>query len=393
MGEAVTAEITRSLEQEMQAATGLSDAQFQNLQRRARSRTSTLAYIDHMVKLFSPLHKHYARTRDCFAHLYISQALSVSLREDLHNAAPFEQGPDWQHPRIEGGRCEKRWCTSCNRIQTAERITRYMPAIEAMPNPHMVTLTVPNVPGRELAKTISSMGKALTRILSNHRASRSQNRKSTVGLRPMQLLRKMECTYNARRNDFHPHLHLVINDADNANFLLTRWLRQHPTARAVAQDARPADAGSLKELFKYFTKVIQTSKGSATIYPRAIDCMFTALRGKQVFKTSGIEARPLARPDAPPDTVIGRELHSGREIRAHWDGRANDWKISSDELAYYVGSRRVDTRPTLTVGGVWSTTSYEEVYEKYSGGTQGRYLTGGPHDRRPVIVNNTNPYE
>jgi hypothetical protein len=77
----------------------------------------------------------------------------------------------------------------------------------------------------------------------------------------------------------------LIEGKDQADDLLKRWLRTHPNCSRKAQKVKPADQGSLIELFKYFTKVFTDRK----LYAQQLDVIFRAMRGKRVFQSMGIK--------------------------------------------------------------------------------------------------------
>ena len=62
-----------------------------------------------------------------------------------------------------------------------------------------VTLTVPNVPADKLRGTCIDIGKAWTRITKRKRYSVWADS-----------IRKLEITYNAIRDDYHPHMHMIV---------------------------------------------------------------------------------------------------------------------------------------------------------------------------------------
>lgn len=64
----------------------------------------------------------------------------------------------------------------------------------------MLTLTVRNVPGDQLRETCLHVNKSWDRLIrrARYRAAWADN------------IRKMEITYNAQRDDYHPHLHVIV---------------------------------------------------------------------------------------------------------------------------------------------------------------------------------------
>ena len=69
------------------------------------------------------------------------------------------------------------------------------------------------------------------------------------------------------------------------------WLDAFPDATMAAQDIRRADNNSIKELFKYSTKLVVKSKKQKgnTINAIALDTIFNAMYGLRTFQPLGIK--------------------------------------------------------------------------------------------------------
>jgi hypothetical protein len=129
-------------------------------------------------------------------------------------------------------------------------------------------------------------------------------------------LRKLECTYNPIRNDFHPHFHLLVSGKHIAEQIVLDWLKRYPTANRKAQDIRKADNGSVMELFKYFSKII-TNK---SIHVNALDTIFQAMRGLRVYQPIGI--KKVSEEIEEIDSQIYEELEKAEKV---WDWIDIDW--------------------------------------------------------------------
>jgi len=174
--------------------------------------------------------------------------------------------------------CGNRWCQTCNRIRTAKMINGYSEAIESIRNPYFVTLTIPNEKGENLRFSILEMIRKIRAI---------KKRLLKQGL-DITGIRKLECTYNKNRNDFHPHFHLLISGKVNSMILVNEWLKEFPTANRKGQDYRRADGKAKKELFKYFTKIITKVGTKYSIELKPLDIIFTAMRNCRVFQPMGL---------------------------------------------------------------------------------------------------------
>jgi hypothetical protein len=224
--------------------------------------------------------------------------------------------------KVQGKYCRNRWCLVCNRIRTAKLIAAYLPEMATWPDPHFVTLTIPNVEGPQLHAAIRKM---ITAVRPIARAIRH-----TDGLE-LRAVRKLETTYNPRRRDYHPHLHLIVSNRAAAAALVRRWLALNSDANSDAQDVRPCyGPGAMKELFKYFTKlIVKGLDGERTAPPpRVSDTIFKAVKGLRTFQPMGFKSRVTV--DADDETL---ELDAGTVspippdsrglIRWQWIG--DDW--------------------------------------------------------------------
>jgi hypothetical protein len=151
--------------------------------------------------------------------------------------------------KITGKYCGQRWCVTCNRIRTGELIDSYLPEIQNIEDPRFITLTLKNCKADELRTRVQWMIKAWSRI-----QKKLRRKKGVKGYR------KLEVTHNQRFNDFHPHFHAIINGQENGNFIISEWLKECQDANIEAvsdfQDNKAADINSMKELFKYTTKIL-----------------------------------------------------------------------------------------------------------------------------------------
>jgi hypothetical protein len=82
---------------------------------------------------------------------------------------------------------------------------------------------------------------------------------------------RLEYTYNAYTDEYHPHFHLVVANADSPRLLVLRWLERHPEAADVkGQDLRARDNGNLaREMFKYFTNCAPCARIAMKVAARA----------------------------------------------------------------------------------------------------------------------------
>lgn len=100
--------------------------------------------------------------------------------------------------------CKQRMCSGCAwraAVAAAQCVSSISGAAVDEHEREMifVTLTVPNVKGSELRETIRHLYKSWKRLTARKRYAPWVDN-----------IRKLEITYNAKRNDYHPHLHIIV---------------------------------------------------------------------------------------------------------------------------------------------------------------------------------------
>lgn len=189
-----------------------------------------------------------------------------------------------ENDKITGKYCNNRWCQVCNRIRTAKTIKGYLPQIQKLKDPYFVTLTRPNVLADTLEYEINLYLKQFRRVYRHFIDAKN----------PIKGIRKIECTYNAKRDDYHPHFHLIVESQETANKIIELWLKINPEATSKAQDARPIenDMGAM-ELFKYFTKLttkeIVKGKSEYSIHAESLNVIFESMVRKNVYQAMQIK--------------------------------------------------------------------------------------------------------
>lgn len=267
---------------------------------------------------------------------FLSHALSLSLvrycdlnpeesdlKKSYWNTYYCAQKLAEDNGRITAEYCKNRWCLVCNSIRQMVLKNKYSETIESWKDKHFVTLTVPNCSAEDLDRTIKEMYKTFTKIKDMfYRRWRRGKGTKFVGLR------KLECTYNPHRKDYHPHFHLIVNSEELAAELLEEWLKRNPTCDRKAQDLRVADNNSTKELFKYFTKVITTHDKDKRIYAHALNTIFRVIKGKRTFQPFGFKAKKIEKKDIQEEEEIVTEENT--QNRAYpqlfmWNQTLADW--------------------------------------------------------------------
>lgn len=190
--------------------------------------------------------------------------------------------------KLSTGLCRKRWCNVCQRKKTMELLNGYASALKELHEEtplFMVTLTAKNIKAlkpNDLRNEIRLYNKEFTRIKDNLRKTHSMN---------VNGFKKVECTYNQTTNEYHPHLHLIIQGQAEAELIKSYWITQMKKRYGrnkvgyKGQEVKPIGNTEKDyiEVFKYATKgsVKDTFEASAE------DFMLEALEGLQIFKPIG----------------------------------------------------------------------------------------------------------
>lgn len=230
----------------------------QTLEKRAKSKYITSQLDNGLRKLEnSPLKTAYWNTYYC--------ASSISQVDD----------------KFTSKYCKNRWCMVCNRIRTAQLIKGYIEPLNKLNDPYFVTLTRPTIVADDLSATIDENIATFKRI---------QDRLRKQG-RLLNGIRKLEVTTRPNGR-YHPHFHLIIEGKNEAELLVSEWLKENKNASRKAQDITKANEGSVIELMKYFTKIFSSKKiKNSVVYdsvdPRRLDVIFQAMQGRRVYQPFG----------------------------------------------------------------------------------------------------------
>lgn len=248
--------------------------------------------------------------------------------------------------QLAGKYCGNRWCLVCNRIRTAKAMNRYLPAVDGWDDRQLVTLTLRNVKASALADTIRDMMRTFqaiklqlkrSRTLVRHKHRTWKGAPELGGLlEPVKLvaLRKLECTYNAARDDYHPHYHVIVQTRAMADALRERWLEaMGERAEPEPQDVRACDRDGLREVFKYFTKLMAKTRSkrgetgrSAPVDPRALDTIFRAMKRQRVYQPVGFTvAKDDEETEIETDEGTPALTRVGESVLWEWSQDATDW--------------------------------------------------------------------
>ena len=285
--------------------------------RRARAKLLSAPLAVSLAELRSPLEQSYRNTAYC---------ASVIVQAD---------------GKLQSRYCGNRWCLVCSRIRTGRAIDVYAPMLATWTDTHFVTLTVRNVKADDLPATVAE----ILRALGTDGIPKAMKRTHRL---PLVAVRKLECTYSMDRQDYHPHVHMIVQGREAAFLLRDLWLKRFGDRAVIeAQDVRECDEQSHIELFKYFTKVVTSRRDGRRrmVPPSALDVIFRAMRGRRVWQTIGCklpkeeESIEAERLDVEASAAVSRLDDT---VFWQWDQSAADWidAESGECLSGYEPSER-----------------------------------------------------
>lgn len=203
--------------------------------------------------------------------------------------------------------CDSRLCLVCCSIRQARMIRRYQPTIDSWEDGQFVTLTLPSVSADELRDRVGYMNTLFSKI------RRKFYDKSLAGKGvKMSGIKKIEITYNDKKDTYHCHFHIIVKTSIMANNILDEWMRRTATLGTYigAQDIRPITQGSGMELFKYATKIVAKTDtiGNSAVYPNLV--ILNALKYRKTIRHFGFDVE-----DANDDIedisadVVGEDMY------------------------------------------------------------------------------------
>jgi hypothetical protein len=214
-------------------------------------------------------------------------------------------------------------------MRTAKLVDAYRKPLEAFLDPYFLTLTIPNVEGKDLREAIITMLKTIKNIIRARRRTTELNG-----------IRKLESTYNYDAHTFHPHFHFIVDGKANAQWIYKQWMERYPTASYKGQDYRKADQNSLMELFKYTTKIVSKTKDKGfNIHIKPLDTIFRSMHKLRTFQPFG-NVRMISE-DVEPIKTQTYDIPYFESVVYMWG--SSDWysMLTGEPLTGYEPSKRM----------------------------------------------------
>ena len=205
--------------------------------------------------------------------------------------------------QVQGKSCKNRFCPMCAWKKARKEAYALAIMIKYLQAEHekefiFLTLTAPNVPADDLENEIKRFNKSFKNLF-----QRKQVKQICKGY-----VRKLEITYNKKRNDYHPHFHVLIavnkSYFTDKNYYLSqkKWLElwqdcmnDFSITQVHVQKFKTDldDEIKLEESKKKKKGIYEISKYSAKesdyLYNQKVfEVFYSALKGKQVMVYSGL---------------------------------------------------------------------------------------------------------
>jgi hypothetical protein len=242
--------------------------------------------------------------------------------------------------KLNTGLCRKRWCIVCQRKKTAELLNGYTESLQALQEEEqlfIVTLTAQNIKALrpvDLRNEFKVYNEEFKRVKDSIRKT---HKLKTNGFK------KLECTFNMKSGEYHPHMHLIIQGKEQADLVVKYWIKQmkkrygRNKVSRKGQDIAPIGNTEKDyiEVFKYATK------GSVkdTFEAVAEDLMIEALEGLQVFKPIGSLRKVKQPKEETTDTTKADWIESKTETYVYDDIEKDYISASYERL---IGTQEIE---------------------------------------------------
>lgn len=300
--------------------------------------------IFRMSKLYSDMGEivaeaaEYKRRTLTLAHLIADSVLLRERADKLRHCADWmqvdirqaEDGSLTDH--LHGSYCRDRICPQCQRrraLRVYGEVRRMLDAVPGFRFAHMV-LTCRNVGAAELPETVSKLLTASRRLLMLPECKRAYRG----------ALRALEVTYNAERDNYHPHLHIMLavmpsyftsRDYLPQARLVELWQRcfgpgagEHSVWIKRATDT----AAAVAEVCKYAVKPLDLLGLPPAAARQALEDISCALKGRRLIQTFGVlrDAARATKADLDGD----EQPAAGRVVRSYC------YRFSGDDYDMFV---------------------------------------------------------
>lgn len=250
---------------------------------------------------------------------------------DLENCGSFlkfAETPDGKRKLVDANFCRLRLCPMCNWRRSLKmfcqvsEVTNLILSEKPTVRFLFVTLTIKNVDGENLQKTMDAMNDAFKKFVNkNHKISYSETLKNSL----LGYMKAFEVTYNSRENNFHPHIHCLFEVKaeyfSGRNYIKqSEWREMWKKAMKLeylplvnVKVIKKSTSKAVAELAKYPTKIENLTKLKNE--SQAVDALITlknSLHGRRLL-TFGGDFKEYRRRLKLDDVENGDLIHTSEE--------------------------------------------------------------------------------
>jgi plasmid rolling circle replication initiator protein Rep len=217
--------------------------------------------------------------------------LKLDRLKECGNFIKFQSSEDKTKFILAGGNfCNNRFCPFCSWLKAKRTAFELLELIKVVEYTEklafiFITLTVPNVSREKLREEIECFNKSFKRLFET-----KEFKAFNKGF-----IRKLEITYNEKRNDYHPHFHLVV--AVNKSYfksrnymskrrLLELWQRATRNPNITQVDIKPCRMNTIKQVMELAT--YSAKQGDLYSSKEVFDGFYEGLYRKKLLVYNGI---------------------------------------------------------------------------------------------------------
>lgn len=217
--------------------------------------------------------------------------LKLDRLKECGNFIKFQASEDKTKFILAGGNfCKNRFCPFCSWLKAKRTAFELLELIKVVEYKEkfaflFITLTVPNTPRERLREEIENFNKSFKRLFQTE-----EFKAFNKGF-----IRKLEITYNEKRNDYHPHFHLVV--AVNKSYfksrnymskrrLLELWQRATRNPAITQVDIKPCRMDTIKQVMELAT--YSAKQGDLYSSKEVFDAFYEGLFRKKLLVYNGV---------------------------------------------------------------------------------------------------------
>ena len=217
--------------------------------------------------------------------------LKLDRLKECGNFIKFQASEDKTKFILSGGNfCNNRFCPFCSWLKAKRTAFELLELIKVVEYTEklafiFITLTVPNVTRESLREEIENFNKSFKRLFQTE-----EFKAFNKGF-----IRKLEVTYNKKRNDYHPHFHLVVavnksyfksRDYMSKRRLLELWQRATRNPNITQVDIKPCRMDTIKQVMELAT--YSAKQGELYSSKEVFDGFYEGLFRKKLLVYNGI---------------------------------------------------------------------------------------------------------